>query len=740
MTLISFYTLLLHVLIGLGIVVFSVADERPEMAVLATPVVIFAYAVRRREWSFGLPTWLLNMLLVGVTLWALATASWALDQTVSEIAQYIMLVQLLRLFETPSSRKWAQEIGLSAMLVLAAALTNVALNVGLLIFLYSAVLLTTVLAHQVCVGAWRHREAGAERLPVSSASVTRPMRRDFARIAIAATAIVVLCATAVFVVMPRGIGKDMFFDISNEPSGRTITDFNDSVTLGEQGRITESSAPVMRVTLTGHTGNPPFLMRGVTLDSYDPKSHSWRRSEEQRNRAETPPDSLRLTDDLWTSLEPRQAVARVELLRVRSRYLFSLAHAREAAFPQRVAYEITPSDGVVRIDDTDDLESGGQYSILSDRPGSADPVPTPLDPSLAEPFERTSVPAIARGILAEAGVDFVGFENDHPTPPPGFRREATEAFTTYLRNEFTYTLDQVAPPLGTDPLTYFLTDSRQGHCEYFASSLAALCRSVGIHARMVTGYVVYDDTGGASVTGAPMTVRQSNAHAWTEVELAPGHWREYDASPPAGVASVHVPARGLAGMYQKFKDSIQIAWSKYVVNYDDQQQEKALETASGGAFADFGGIDERIQAIMDMPRGRLFTLAVRSLAIGLFAFASVYGMITGLRALVRWLSRQRRTGRAWRTHTDSGRAVERAYRGMLRSLERAGAGKPEWRPPSQHLSTLDSLADDTRASARTITDLYYRAVFSGADTSETDARNAREALDRFRETLNGVRA
>ena len=53
------------------------------------------------------------------------------------------------------------------------------------------------------------------------------------------------------------------------------------------------------------------------------------------------------------------------------------------------------------------------------------------------------------------------------------------AVETYLRTHFGYTL-QLSRTIPHDPLANFLFERKQGHCEYFASSMAVMLRSLGI--------------------------------------------------------------------------------------------------------------------------------------------------------------------------------------------------------------------------------------------------------------------
>jgi len=94
--------------------------------------------------------------------------------------------------------------------------------------------------------------------------------------------------------------------------------------------------------------------------------------------------------------------------------------------------------------------------------------------------------------------------------------------------EFFYTLEP--PPLGSNPVDRFLFDTRRGFCEHYASAFAVLLRSVGIPTRIVLGY----HGGELNPMGGHLIVRQSDAHAWTEIWLAGVGWVRID--PTAAVA------------------------------------------------------------------------------------------------------------------------------------------------------------------------------------------------------------
>ena len=78
--------------------------------------------------------------------------------------------------------------------------------------------------------------------------------------------------------------------------------------------------------------------------------------------------------------------------------------------------------------------------------------------------------------------------------------------------------------LGRDSVDEFLFDSREGFCEHFSSAFVFLMRAAGVPARVVTGY----QGGDANPVDGRFTVRQSDAHAWSEVFLRGRGWVRVD--------------------------------------------------------------------------------------------------------------------------------------------------------------------------------------------------------------------
>lgn len=93
---------------------------------------------------------------------------------------------------------------------------------------------------------------------------------------------------------------------------------------------------------------------------------------------------------------------------------------------------------------------------------------------------------------------------------------------------FVYTLEPAS--LGRDSVDDFLFTTREGYCEHYASAFTYLMRAAGIPARVVTGYL----GGQRNPYGGYYVIRQSDAHAWSEIWLQGRGWVRVD--PTAAVA------------------------------------------------------------------------------------------------------------------------------------------------------------------------------------------------------------
>ncbi len=110
--------------------------------------------------------------------------------------------------------------------------------------------------------------------------------------------------------------------------------------------------------------------------------------------------------------------------------------------------------------------------------------------------------------------------------PPGRRDplDEAEALRDWVSRRCVYTLTPPALPEDSDHVHAFLGDTRKGYCDMFASSLAVLCRTAGIPARLAVGFAPGDPD------GASFNLRAEDKHAWTEVYFPGTGWIEMDAT------------------------------------------------------------------------------------------------------------------------------------------------------------------------------------------------------------------
>jgi hypothetical protein len=114
--------------------------------------------------------------------------------------------------------------------------------------------------------------------------------------------------------------------------------------------------------------------------------------------------------------------------------------------------------------------------------------------------------------------------------------DKANAIETYLRT-YPYSLDVSAPPAGQDVADYFLFDLKMGYCDYYATSMVVLARTVGLPSRLVIGY----SSGVYNPFTAEYLVREFNAHSWVEIYFTGIGWVEFE--PTANQPAITLPEK-----------------------------------------------------------------------------------------------------------------------------------------------------------------------------------------------------
>ena len=275
--------------------------------------------------------------------------------------------------------------------------------------------------------------------------------------------------------------------------------------------------------------------------------------------------------------------------------------------------------------------------------------------------------------------------------------ERARALERRLRHDYGYTLELLPAPVA-DPLATFLFARKKGHCEYFASAMAVMLRTLGIPSRVVTGFLggVYNPMTGWQV------VRASDAHSWVEAWLPRRGWVTFDPTPPdLSPASTSLWTR--AGLVLDAADQF---WQDWVVGYDFERQitlaARMQESGRNFRFPWLGDAAARMET--GVRAARAYAVEILSL-FALAALAILFGP-----SLLRKLRADLRVRRAQRGEAQASDATL-LYERMLRVLERRGMQKPPWLTPAEFARVLP--ASELAMLVEDLTGAYNEFRFGG---------------------------
>ncbi len=288
--------------------------------------------------------------------------------------------------------------------------------------------------------------------------------------------------------------------------------FSSLLWLGSMRGMLTSERLVLRVS-----GEPTTHLRGVVYMSYG--QGAWTRHDEQgavHAVPQAPPPQAKLTE--------------VEVVMDSPRYFTPLDTGDLAASTGFVSVSGTGVFSPVAGDPSKRLwiTRGGERRYPVAPPGQAElTVPRPM----LEPLRA----------LATRWTE--GASTPH---------EQLTAIAEQLRRGYRYSLDFERQD-DLEPVIDFLYRNKQGHCEYFASAMALLARSIGIPTRLVAGYSVseYNRVGGYWV------VRERHAHSWVEGWTGK-EWVTYDPT----ALTEGFGGEQVTGALPATFDALRQAWSR----------------------------------------------------------------------------------------------------------------------------------------------------------------------------------
>jgi transglutaminase-like putative cysteine protease len=558
----------------------------------------------------------------------------------------------------------------------------------------------------------------------------------------------VTLSIVMFVIFPRNVGRGLLTPRLASPVKTSRVEYTDEIDLTAGTRITESRRKVFELQLFDEGGAPvrldgPLLLRGAALDVYD--DGRWRASSAVRRRhveigpgrlatlsGEPVPDGERLRQVFRFRSGTETLFAMYLPAALGSEKPFVLAHD-----PATQTIRTTPPnplvskytvESILRPTDEQAAAVSGHDDTRVDRRGF-----------YRDSFEagQPRVRELARSLLEEAGMSLA--------PTRGRNRwvwsvEAAALFAGYLQSEpFAYTLDLggVIRKPGRDPVRSFLFDHQRGHCEYFASALAAMCHSMRIDARVVTGYVVYEyDEEAEHYIGLA-----SNAHAWVEVRSGRHRWTPIDPTPPAVLEPTFTDEQPLGERLGWLYERIEDSWTTNVVEFDDRSQAEFLDRLDAGWSA-------RLTRVLDDVREWMAGVN-RAFHFGSWGYvwlgtvaAVVLLAMAALLTILRRIRELRRTMHVQRLRDAETRRLLRQlgfYLDMLVALRRHGLAKPAWQPPLAFAGAVADAQPDAAGLVAEITELYYAGRCGGRRLERSELQRARTMVERLEQTLKGLR-
>ncbi len=385
---------------------------------------------------------------------------------------------------------------------------------------------------------------------------------------------------------------------------------------GDIASLSQSDEVALRVTFEGAPPPPrERYWRGPVFDFFD--GRTWR--EGFRGRDEPPPTEL-LGEPIryQVTLEPN-----------RTPWLFALDLPALASLPENsrinVAYQIIVRKPVIER---------MQYSMTSHTRYR-------MQPELSEWLRS----AYLR--LPKSGNDKTRALAQQWSAE-GLSGEALvqRALQTFRNEPFFYTLEP--PMLGRNSVDEFLFDIRRGFCEHYASSFTVLMRAAGLPARVVTGY----QGGERNEFGDYFVVRQSDAHAWSEIWIEGRGWIRVD--PTAAVAPERIE-RGSArtlGALDAAADAMSRSWNWSSIRYRLEARWDFVNAVWNDWVLGFGPEKQQeflarfgIREWRDMILALTFGIVAMLSLVGLWALRRSSPPPVRDRALKLWLKAQRRVRR-----------------------------------------------------------------------------------------------
>ncbi|MGO8795498.1 MAG: DUF3488 and DUF4129 domain-containing transglutaminase family protein [Candidatus Sulfotelmatobacter sp.] len=543
----------------------------------------------------------------------------------------------------------------------------------------------------------------------------RHLAFSLARVTPVLVLMILVGAAAVFFLLPRmSAGYLGGYSFGTDLS----TGFSDHVQLGRIGQIQQSDAVVMHIEIKGDPrGLYALHWRGVALANFDGKS--WSNPREQIVIPREPDGNFLVP--YFSQGIPPASVARYEAGLGKPNHLIHYRVLMEPIgtnvfFLAPWARRVTGAYGTLQIDEgggVSDLDSQRSVSLYEADSDLAMPSPeqlraasAPLPPFASiylqlPPKLDPRVPQLAEQIAGSANTNY----------------DKAATVERYLRTHYGYTL-QLPRTAVDDPLANFLFERKAGHCEYFASSMAVMLRTLHIPSRVVTGFVSEEFN---DVTDN-YVVRARNAHAWVEAYFSGYGWITFDPTPGGGTSSPQGWGRAML-----YLDAAESFWREWVISYDASHQSILGHTMLNGTRSSF----EQVRLWARVRYARLLNLArkgqrgVERSPQRWYGISFVIALALLTLANAGRIARMIRTRRL-RVHPERtpDEAAAMWYERMARFLARRGMKKSPAQTPQEFVRVIDD--QELRQRVGRFTEAYESARFGN---SPKDAQQLPELYD-----------
>jgi transglutaminase-like putative cysteine protease len=586
----------------------------------------------------------------------------------------VLFAMVVRLFSLQRTRDHCMLAVLSFLMVLAAAVLTVG---GVFLFSFAGFLLVAVITFVLM--EMRHSVAAepthAQDPRIVSPSVPPTRRMAYGLLAIAPVLMLMILAGSflIFFLLPR---ISSHYLSAYTPASDVSTGFTDRVQLGRIGQIQQSSVVVMHIEIQNDlVGGYDLKWRGVALSNFD--GSTWSNSYSQIQVRPAVDGSYRLGPlagpHAASAVAGRSIHYRV-LMEPLGTNVFFLAER-----PQTLTgnFRLVSTDAGGAVYDLDTERPINRYEAESQLPVidsddlrlAVNTAPFGMDEYLKLPPLDVRISNLAEEVTAPASSNY----------------DKATAVEQYLSTHFRYTLE-LPRSLPRDPLANFLFERKKGHCEYFASSMAVMLRSLRIPSRIVTGFRggEFNDLTGQYV------VRASDAHSWVEAYFPGSGWISFDPT-PAGTA----PTRTGWSRMQLYMDAAASFWREWIINYDASHQ-RTLGTDAATSTRRFFDearrwIEQQHRSLLRSARrahDHMINFPVRWLG-GIFAVAAVLILLLNLRQVISGLR-----DRSLRAHPERAPRESAAlwYDRMVGRMARLGWRKSPSQTPLDFVATIQEAA------------------------------------------------